>query len=221
MTDHAAVAAPLAGPSVPFYARAGKRGLDIALALLLAPLVAPLVGFLWLLVRLDGGPGFFGHGRVGQDGRAFRCWKLRSMRPDADAALARLLRTDPAARAEWARSYRLARDPRVTPLGRVLRRLHLDELPQLWCVLRGDMSFVGPRPVTSEELALYGEAARAYLALRPGITGPWQLQGRDRPGFAHRIAADRDYGAAMGPLADLRMIVATGTRLLPRIRRDA
>lgn len=176
--------------------RAGgfKRGVDVGTALLLLAILAPLLVLLFVAVRLDGGKALFGHPRVGRNGQAFRCLKFRSMRPDADAALAELLRTDPKARAEWEATRKLRRDPRVTALGRFLRVSSLDELPQLFNVLRGDMSLVGPRPVTEDELSTYyGADASWYVQVRPGLTGPWQVSGRSGIGYAERVRLDVDY----------------------------
>ena len=171
-----------------------KRGVDLFLAAALLAFLAPLLALLFIAVRLDGGPALFGHLRVGLDGRSFRCVKFRSMRPDADAALLALLSTDPAARAEWEANRKLRNDPRVTALGRFLRISSLDELPQLWNVLRGDMSLVGPRPVTQHELVQhYGPAAAWYTQVRPGLTGPWQVSGRSMTSYPERVAMDVDY----------------------------
>lgn len=196
-------------PARGFYARAGKRIADLACAGLALPLALPLVLILALAVMGDGGCPFFGHVRIGRGGRPFRCWKLRTMVPDAEARLAAHLAADPAARAEWTAACKLSRDPRVTPLGRLLRRTSLDELPQLWNILRGEMSLVGPRPVTAAELERYGAAARDYAALRPGLTGLWQVSGRSRTGYAERVALDAAYARHLGPGLDLRILVAT------------
>lgn len=196
------------------YQDGAKRWLDIAGVLVLAPFALPLVGVLWLLVRLDGGPGFFGHWRVGRDGHAFRCWKLRSMVPDADTRLEAMLARDPALRAEWQAGFKLARDPRITPLGRLLRRTSLDELPQLWNVLRGEMSLVGPRPVTRAELAAYGGYAWAYLECRPGITGLWQVSGRNDTSYEERVLLDLGYTARAGLRTDLAILARTPLAVL-------
>lgn len=202
-------------PSHPgLYARRGKRVLDLGLALAVMPLVAPAILLLWLAVRLDGGPGLFAHVRIGRHGRSFRCWKIRTMAPDADRRLAALLEGDPTAALEWARTFKLKRDPRVTWIGTALRRTSLDELPQIWNVLRGEMSLVGPRPVTAGELALYGADQATYLALRPGVTGLWQLRGRRDGDYARRVGLDRSYGQGLCLWLDLRLIAATGLVLL-------
>jgi lipopolysaccharide/colanic/teichoic acid biosynthesis glycosyltransferase len=186
-----------------------KRGIDLVLGLLMAPLCILLVGLLWALVRLDGGPGFFGHVRVGRHGRAFRCWKIRTMVPDADRALARVLQSDPEVAAQWAAERKLRRDPRITRIGRFLRRSSLDELPQLLNVLRGDMSLVGPRPVTFEEIDLYGASRGAYLSVRPGLTGLWQVSGRNSLSYEARVSLDERYVTTMGLLTDVRILART------------
>ena len=196
------------------YRGGGKRAFDIAVSLVLLPLVVPVVAGLYLMVRLDGGAGFFGHWRVGRDGRPFRCWKLRSMRPDAGIVLARLLAASPEARREWQSSFRLRDDPRVTRLGHVLRQLHLDEMPQIWNVLRGEMSFVGPRPVTYDELRFYYAAPSSYLDLRPGVTGLWQVQARHIAGYRARIELDQSYAEAMSLSRDLHLMLRTSARIL-------
>ena len=155
----------------PSYAGSMKRLFDVVLSLLLLPMIVPIVAILYVLVRRDGGAGFFGHARVGKDGKVFKCWKIRSMVPDAQERLEHLLATDPAARAEWERDRKLRNDPRVTRFGNFLRKSSLDELPQIWNVLRGEMSLIGPRPVTASELDRYGAQAWVYEALRPGVTG--------------------------------------------------
>ncbi len=158
--------------------------------LALSPLLLGVA--LWIMLS-EGGPVFYGHFRVGQDGRMFRCLKFRTMCLDAEVALQRVLASDPTAHAEWARDHKLENDPRITPIGRLLRRTSLDELPQLLNVLRGDMLLVGPRPITAEELARYGATRWHYLSVRPGITGLWQVNGRNRLSYEERVALDRHY----------------------------
>lgn len=191
------------------YDRFGKRVFDLMIALVLMPVAAPLIAVLWGMVRLDGGPGFFGHVRVGKQGRRFRCWKLRSMAPDADLLLQRLLADDPDAAAEWAATFKLQNDPRVTRLGRILRQTGLDELPQFWNVLRGDMSLVGPRPITEDELDFYAGDPSVYLAHPPGLTGLWQVEGRTNGCFRRRVALDRRYVETRGLWTDLGILVRT------------
>lgn len=191
------------------YRRGVKRVFDAVAAAGLLALFLPLIGLLWALVRMDGGPGFFAHQRIGRGGVAFGCLKLRSMVPDAGARLAAHLAADPAARAEWAATRKLAKDPRITRLGRFLRETSLDELPQLWNVLRGEMSLVGPRPVPADELTLYGPAAARYLSVRPGLTGLWQVSGRNGTGYAARIRLDEAYVASLSLPGDLTILWRT------------
>jgi undecaprenyl-phosphate galactose phosphotransferase len=172
-----------------------KRVVDMILAPIMLLALAPLLLVLWFYCRLDGGPACYGHVRVGLHGREFRCLKFRTMMVDADAVLERHLAENEAARAEWDATRKLTADPRVTPMGRLLRASSLDELPQLFNVLQGDMSLVGPRPVVRDELArFYGRrGAAAYLSVRPGLTGLWQISGRSDVDYARRVALDTDY----------------------------
>lgn len=192
------------------YSTLGKRLLDLAIALLLLPILVPLICLLWLLVRLQGGSGFYSHTRVGRNGAEFSCWKIRTMVPNAERLLAELLDADPKAADEWRRTQKLHRDPRITALGQFLRRTSLDELPQIWNVLRGDMSLVGPRPVTKPELDRYGSNATVYLNLRPGITGLWQVMGRSNGCYDERLRLDMAYARAISPVQDLSLILRTG-----------
>lgn len=191
------------------YALTVKRGFDLLVALLLLPAIIPVILCLMLWTRLNGGPGLFGHLRIGKNGRPFRCWKIRTMVPDADKVLTELLRSDPDMCAEWAADQKLSQDPRVTPLGAFLRRTSLDELPQIWNVLVGDMSLVGPRPVTKDELARYGAAKHSYLSVRPGITGLWQVSGRNSVGYSARVALDEAYCADVTFKKDLKILLKT------------
>ena len=181
-------------------ARSGSRlarlqlRLDQFAALLLLLLFAPLMAVIALLVwRRDGAPVLFGHYRIGQHGRPFRCLKFRSMYLDSEAMLRELLERDPAARAEWERDHKLSDDPRITPIGHFLRRTSLDELPQLFNELRGEMSLVGPRPITLAELPRYGQVRWHYLSVRPGMTGLWQVSGRNDTTYDERVELDREF----------------------------
>lgn len=188
----------------------GKRLLDVTVAALTLILAAPLMAMIAVLVTCcDGGSPFYGHRRVGYRGRIFRCWKFRTMARDADARLQALLESDPRARALWFSAYKLENDPRVTWIGRALRKSSLDELPQLFNVLRGDMSCVGPRPVIVEELAKYGAVAALYIGARPGMTGLWQVRGRSRAGYETRVALDADYLTNWSMARDLRILAET------------
>jgi lipopolysaccharide/colanic/teichoic acid biosynthesis glycosyltransferase len=187
--------------------RLAKRGLDLLLVLMTAPVSLPLVGVLALLVRLDGGPAFYGQQRLGRNGRVFTLWKLRSMVVDAETRLERHLREDAEAAAEWGRTQKLRADPRVTRLGRYLRKYSLDEVPQLWNVLVGDMSLVGPRPMFPAQRQLY--PGTAYFDFRPGLTGLWQVSERHASSFADRAHSDERYAASVSLLTDLRVMAQT------------
>lgn len=170
-----------------------KRVFDIIAALSALVLFAPLLLVLAMLVRRDGGPILYGHKRVGRHGKTFRCLKFRTMVVNSEQVLKDLLARDPEARAEWEREFKLKNDVRVTRLGRFLRHSSLDELPQIWNVLRGEMSFVGPRPIIDEELERYGDARKYYLMATPGITGLWQVSGRNDVDYATRVSLDVSY----------------------------
>jgi undecaprenyl-phosphate galactose phosphotransferase len=143
-----------------------------------------------VLVRADGGPAFYRHRRIGAGGRTFECIKFRSMCVDADAMLRRLLAKDARAVEEWAASQKLSSDPRTTTVGRFLRRSSLDELPQLFNVLRGEMSLVGARPIVQDEISRYGCDIEYYYAAKPGLTGLWQVSGRSDTSYAERVRLD-------------------------------
>jgi lipopolysaccharide/colanic/teichoic acid biosynthesis glycosyltransferase len=189
------------------YRNALKRLMDIVLVLLAAPVVLPVVLILAFCVAIDGGQPFYRQERVGKNGRIYRMWKLRSMVRDADNLLAAHLDADPAARLEWDVTQKLTHDPRITGFGAFLRRSSMDELPQLWNVLTGDMSLVGPRPMMPEQQALY--PGRAYYALRPGITGTWQVSVRNASSFADRARFDDAYDRSLSLATDLRLLAAT------------
>ncbi|MFY9212178.1 MAG: sugar transferase [Aestuariivita sp.] len=192
-----------------FYERRGKRMVDLCLAVLLLPVLAPIIALLWIITRCDGQPGLFAHTRIGRNGTPFRCWKIRTMVADAEAHLARHIANNPQAAHEWSRAHKLTDDPRVTRLGRILRRTSLDELPQIWNVLCGDMSLVGPRPVTECELSRYGAHRSIYLNLRPGVTGLWQIKGRSNGCYEERLGMDRSYAATLGLYSDAALILKT------------
>ena len=172
---------------------ATKRIVDVALASTLLLVFSPVIALMAAAVALGGGRPFFAHERVGRGGRSFLCWKIRTMRRDADVRLADLIQVDPRCRRQWETDRKLSPDPRTTTLGRLLRRTCLDELPQLWNVVVGEMSLVGPRPVTREELARFGASAGAYLAARPGVTGLWQVCRRPETTYDERVAMERYY----------------------------
>lgn len=196
------------GPAV--YRRVGKRLFDLTLALTMLPLILPVIAILWLATVVDGGSGFFGHKRIGRNGKVFRCWKLRTMVVDAEEKLRIYLAENPAAAAEWARDHKLTKDPRITRLGAFMRKTSLDELPQIWNVIRGDMSFVGPRPIVRVELHKYGLHRPLYKSMTPGITGLWQVSGRNDVSYDDRVQLDIDYAGKLSLLTDIRLIVMTG-----------
>lgn len=193
------------------YATHGKRALDICLVLLAAPVVLPVLALLLAAVALSGSSPLYCQLRVGRDGRLFRCWKVRTMVRNADAALERLLGSDPRLALEWRRDQKLARDPRVTRLGALLRRSSLDELPQLWNVLAGDMSLVGPRPFMPDQQRLYdaGRGSVGYYSVRPGITGLWQVGRRNRSSFAERVGFDAEYCERLSLTSDIAILART------------
>jgi len=186
-----------------------KRVFDVIGATLLGIVFAPLILAICVLLRREGGPIIFRHRRVGRDGKAFDCLKFRSMVRDADRVLRNLLDQHPELRAEWLRDHKLRDDPRITSVGRFLRRTSLDELPQLWNVIRGEMSLVGPRPVVREELLRYGRCACIYLSARPGVTGLWQVTGRNNTDYRRRVVLDVYYVRRQNVLLDLYILLKT------------
>jgi exopolysaccharide production protein ExoY len=186
------------------------RCLDVTLALLAILFFAPLFGAIALAVRLSGpGPLIFKQKRLGKGGQPFPCYKFRTMRIDAEEVLASLLASNPVIRAEWARDHKLRNDPRVSKIGNLLRRTSLDELPQLFNVLKGQMSVVGPRPITDHESVRYGRYFTSYLAVRPGITGVWQISGRSRTTYRRRVACDIVYARKRSLSTNVRIIAVT------------
>jgi exopolysaccharide production protein ExoY len=187
-----------------------KRVIDIILAVSGIVLLAPLLVICFVLTVLTSpGPALFRHSRVGFKGKHFDCLKFRTMVMDAPERLRQLLESDPMAAAEWTANRKLRYDPRVTAIGAILRASSLDELPQLFNVLKGDMSIVGPRPVTEEELIRYSDAVDAYLACRPGITGLWQVSGRSTTTYNKRIACDAFYARNWSMTLDAKILIVT------------
>jgi exopolysaccharide production protein ExoY len=194
-----------------------SRAPNMLLALLGLLFVLPLMIAVALAIWVqDRGPVLFAHRRVGRGGKPFYCLKFRSMALDAEARLAELLAADPAARAEWEADHKLRDDPRVTPLGAFLRKTSLDELPQLLNVLRGEMNLVGPRPIVEAEIPKYGSRFRHYCAVKPGITGLWQVSGRNDVSYRARVAMDALYARKHSPILDAWVIVATIPAVLAR-----
>jgi exopolysaccharide production protein ExoY len=192
-----------------WFNRAGAA----VLLLLLSPLMLAIA---WCIWREDGAPVLFAHWRVGQKGRLFRCLKFRSMVRRADLVLAEVFEKDPSAKDEWARDHKLRNDPRVLRIGQFLRRTSLDELPQLFNVLRGEMHLVGPRPVVVQEIPRYGEHKRHYFAVKPGMTGLWQVSGRNNLTYAQRVALDARYVESRTLWMDLRILARTVSVLVTR-----
>lgn len=187
-----------------------KRSFDIGFAGLALVLLAPLMLLLALVIRMhDRGPVLFQQTRIGHGGRTFRCLKFRTMVQDADTVLNALLDSDPIARAEWMASQKLKEDPRCTKLGRMMRRTSLDELPQLFNVLRGEMSLVGPRPIVQSETRFYGPYFSLYTSARPGLTGLWQVSGRSDTTYDQRVRLDAQYVTSWSMLGDLRIALKT------------
>ena len=191
----------------PLYRNVFKRGLDTLLVLMALPVTLPVVLVMALLVARDGASPFFLQKRVTKNGRIFHMVKIRTMVPDAEAYLASYLAKNPAARREWDETQKLKDDPRITRVGRLLRKTSLAELPQLWNVLKGDMSLVGPRPMMVDQQDLY--PGRAYYALRPGITGSWQVSDRNNGTFAGRAKFDAEYYANLSLATDLSILLRT------------
>lgn len=197
--------------------RAFKRTFDIAAVLLGGLLAAPLVAFLAVAIRLDSpGPAFFKQRRIGRDGVPFFVWKFRSMVADAPERLKSMLESDAEARMEWEATQKLVNDPRITRVGRLLRKTSLDELPQLWNVLRGEMSLVGPRPIVDDEIPKYGDQFHYYIQVRPGMTGAWQVSGRSDTSYDYRVALDTYYVRNWSGWIDIDILVKTAAVVLKR-----
>jgi lipopolysaccharide/colanic/teichoic acid biosynthesis glycosyltransferase len=197
-----------------------KRAGDIFFALLVLSLGSPLFLLLALLVKLSSkGSVFYSQRRIGRGYKGFGCLKFRTMRKDADRVLASVLASNPALKQEFERDFKLKNDPRITPIGKFLRRSSLDELPQFINVLKGQMSVVGPRPIVWDELERYGRAMDEVLAVRPGLTGLWQVSGRNNLSYETRVRLDLRYARSRNVWLDLRIILRTvGVILLPMDR---
>jgi lipopolysaccharide/colanic/teichoic acid biosynthesis glycosyltransferase len=222
---HVCQVLPRRSPSAPGRGEDGPRGrqigllrlLDLTIALAALIFFAPLMVVVALAVWIqDGGPILFSHRRVGLYGRHFKVHKFRSMAPDADRRLEGLLRSDPCARQEWEADHKLRCDVRITPLGRFLRKSSLDELPQLFNVLRGEMSLVGPRPITDAEINRYGRWFRHYRMVPPGMTGMWQVCGRNDVDYRRRVALDVLYVRRRSLSSNLSILLKTVPAILMR-----
>jgi lipopolysaccharide/colanic/teichoic acid biosynthesis glycosyltransferase len=198
---------------LPTYTRKyelGKRIFDVALAVLISPVIALMIAVIGGMIAFtSGGPIFFRQRRIGQHGREFFIWKFRTMHPRADRILADFIRRNPTARDEWNRTHKLRNDPRITRLGRMLRKTSLDELPQILNVFSGDMSFVGPRPIVRAESAKYAERFPYYLAAVPGITGLWQVSGRCDVSYEARTILDETYVCKWSMVRDIWILLKT------------
>ena len=187
-----------------------KRLLDFFLLLISAPVTIPLTIVVAIAVKLTSeGPIFYGHTRIGQNGREFKCWKFRSMVIDADKQLEKILAENPEMRAEWERDRKFTNDPRITKIGKILRKTSIDEIPQFFNILTGEMSFIGPRPVTRPELTRYGNKSDFILSVKPGLSGMWQISGRSDTGYEERIILDSYYIQNWSIWLDLWIIIKT------------
>ncbi len=193
-----------------------KRLFDVVTSIALLIILAPFFGFLFWKIRGTGGKAIFGHIRIGQHAKMFRCLKFRTMVPNADQVLADLLESDPKVRADWERNFKLKDDPRITSIGAFLRATSLDELPQLWNVVRGEMSLVGPRPIIEDELERYGDQVGYYLEAPPGMTGLWQISGRNDTGYEDRVALDCWYARNWSLWYDLVILIKTVSVVIAR-----
>jgi undecaprenyl-phosphate galactose phosphotransferase len=193
-----------------------KRIFDFLGALALGLILSPFILVIALLIRLEGQPVVFRHKRVGRHGKVFHCLKFRTMAPNAEQLLRDLLKAHPELRDEWTQNHKLRDDPRITAVGRFLRRTSLDELPQLWNVIRGEMSLVGPRPIVRAELLRYGRHVASYLAVKPGLTGLWQVRGRSDTTYRRRVSMDKFYVSHQNAIMDLYILAATALVVLRR-----
>jgi Undecaprenyl-phosphate galactose phosphotransferase WbaP len=197
------------------FPRFAKRLMDLLIVCLILPVAGFTILLLAFLVRLESpGPVFYGHRRVGRNHSSFCAWKLRTMQVNADELLRKALAEDGALREEWLRDRKLRRDPRITWVGRFLRKMSLDELPQLWNVLRGEMSLVGPRPIVQEEVAAYGQNFSLYCRVTPGLTGLWQVSGRNAVSLHDRVRLDSYYVRNWSPWLDLHILARTAKVVL-------
>lgn len=189
------------------YGNGAKRVFETCLILAAAPVVLPFILLMAMLIACDGANPFFAQKRVGQGGKVFRIWKLRTMVANAEDELAHYLAANPEARAEWERTQKLKCDPRVTWIGRFLRKTSMDELPQLFNVLNGTMSLVGPRPMMVDQALMY--YGKAYYRLRPGITGLWQISARNESEFTARVRYDEVYARSLSCWNDIGILART------------
>jgi Undecaprenyl-phosphate galactose phosphotransferase WbaP len=206
----------IAGKRKEIHRIRSKRVFDLIVAAVLLIGVGPAMLVIALLVRRDGGPALFGHTRIGASGRNFRCWKFRTMVVDSDRVLRELLERDAEARSEWERDFKLRRDPRITRIGSFLRKTSLDELPQLINVLTGEMSLAGPRPIVRQEVERYGDYIASYWQCRPGLSGPWQVSGRNDVSYQTRVTLDHHYVENWSFARDIAILAKTVVVVLRR-----
>lgn len=197
------------------YRSGGKRVMETLLVILSLPFFLPIMLLCVIALWIEGGNPFYRQDRLGKDGKPFSILKLRTMVRDADAALEDYLARDPEMRREWDEKQKLINDPRVTRIGALLRSSSVDELPQLWNVLTGEMSLIGPRPMMPDQLTMYGNPAH-YFALRPGITGLWQISARNENRFSFRNEVDATYNKSMSVTGDIAIIFKTVGVMLRR-----
>jgi Undecaprenyl-phosphate galactose phosphotransferase WbaP len=187
-----------------------KRAIDLGLCVILVPFLLFLTAIIAACIAVESGfPVFYSQERIGYDGRVFRIWKFRTMVKDAAAILERTLASDPQLRTDWMANQKLCDDPRITRVGKILRKSSLDELPQLWNVIKGEMSLVGPRPIVHEEIAKYSGAYSQYTKTTPGVTGLWQVSGRSRTSYAERVAYDTYYVRNWSVWLDIYLLAKT------------
>jgi Undecaprenyl-phosphate galactose phosphotransferase WbaP len=207
----------VSGPEELFRYRVVKRSADIVLVISLCILLLPALIFIAAAVWLSSpGPILFSHRRIRRHGEFFTMWKFRTMCINSGEVLERYLMAHPEARSEWRATHKLKRDPRVTQVGRFLRKNSLDELPQLWNVLNGTMSLVGPRPIVAAEVEKYGDQFRDYCAVKPGITGLWQVSGRSELSYQQRVELDRLYAQNWSLSADAKILLRTWSSVVNR-----
>ncbi len=207
-------AKPLASSAAPrselLRYRVAKRLMDLAVMILVSPLLLPIMLVIAVAIRLTSpGPILFSHRRICKNGAFFSMWKFRTMCVNGTEVLERYLAEHPEARQEWNHTHKLRHDPRVTPIGRLLRKLSLDELPQVWNVLGGQMSLVGPRPIVAAEVEKYGACFACYTSVKPGVTGLWQVSGRSTLTYAQRVKLDCQYARRWSLLGDLYILAVT------------
>lgn len=187
-----------------------KRALDITFAILLMPFVIPILLILMILIKISSkGPAIYKSARIGKAGRRFQIFKLRTMVINADERLKCLLEQNEAFRLEWESDQKLKDDPRITRIGKIIRQLSLDEIPQIFNVLKGDMSFVGPRPIVENEISKYGNYYPVYKSVLPGVSGLWQVNGRNDTSYARRLNLDAQYARNISFLLDLKILLQT------------